>query len=90
MDWSSSTGRTETIRGYALAVGWWADVHLPAGRNARRSAPELFYLVADPQRAAPAWLPQGAIDRHFRSFTRASEAETAADSGEAAGASTAQ
>jgi hypothetical protein len=55
------------VRGYALALGWHpfeaADVAFEG-----RERPELSYLVADPRRPSPVWVPETAIVKHFRTF----------------------
>lgn len=65
----------ERVRGYALAIGWWPAEDRGRRRPGRSEPPEVLFLVADPQRAAPVWVSEQALDRHFRSYTRAPDGE---------------
>jgi hypothetical protein len=59
----------ESVRGYALAIGWHPfDAGDQAGFDGTRERPEIAYLVADPRRPSPTWVPEGSITQHFRTF----------------------
>jgi hypothetical protein len=58
----------EELRGYALAIGWRPLQGVERSGFRRPDPPELFYLVADPRRARPTWVPEAAVVKHFRTF----------------------
>jgi hypothetical protein len=61
--------RTEDeVRGYALAIGWHPFDADARGGFEGQDRPELAYLVADPRRPRPTWVPETSITKHFRTF----------------------
>jgi hypothetical protein len=57
----------DEVRGYALAIGW--HPFEPVGRGGfEGEPPEILYLVADPRRPQPTWVPESAVVKHFRTF----------------------
>jgi hypothetical protein len=58
----------DEIRGYALAIGWRPGAGIAEDAFDGRGRPELSYLVADPSRPRPTWVPEAAVQSHFRTF----------------------
>ena len=56
------------MRGYALAIGWRPLEAEERPGYRRPEPPEITYLVADPRRERPTWVPEGAVVKHFRTF----------------------
>jgi hypothetical protein len=56
----------EEIRGYAIALGWYRQAPTGARRAHAGRPVELHYLVSDPRRDRPLWVPEDAVKRHFR------------------------
>lgn len=58
----------EEVRGYALAIGWRPLESAERSGFRRPGPPEVTYLVADPRRERPTWVPETMIVKHFRTF----------------------
>jgi hypothetical protein len=71
------------VRGYAIAIGWRPHEALQRGGYRRVEPPELSYLVVDPRRERPTWVPEAVVVKHFRTFLSAERESLAPD--EAAG-----
>jgi hypothetical protein len=58
----------DEVRGYALAIGWRPRGGADLGTYEGQAPPEIAYLVADPRQPRPTWVPESAVQKHFRTF----------------------
>jgi hypothetical protein len=70
----------EDVRGYALAIGWHPFERADSTGFESGEPPALSYLVADPRRPRPTWVPEAALVKHFRTFLSGVPEPTADDS----------